>query len=171
MLLEFLTTSAASSAIGKLRERVRPNAYAPNLPDQARQAADQAIRPNPPAGTSGLAGSEADWYTDAQGVSSIGQLDNLFQDLPSRAIPPSYFTPWDPGRDPSDPTTLRDFYDGPVTPELVWGGNQRAQAPHVIAARINEPTRRTPLPRELVQSRGGAVPQGAQDALDLAWGG
>lgn len=168
MIAEFLANLAAGSALGRIRDSVRPNPYAPSLPAQAAQAAAQGgygLR----RGTSGLAGSEADYYTDAQGSSSVGSL-RIAQDVTSRAMPPSTYQAGDPGADPDDPTVLRDFYDGPVGHELVWGGNQRS-VPHVIRSRINEPTAGTPLPRSVVAGRLQSLPVAVQDPFDSAFDG
>lgn len=154
-LLEALATFAGGQAIGRLRERIRPNPYAPTLPDQGAVASYQAGQLRP--GTSGLAGSEADWYTDDQGRSSIGTMV-IVQDVPSVAIRPSWFRPGDPGADPTDPTVLADFRDAPVrvgNPD--WGANTYPGVPHVITARINEPTAKTPSPRAIDAVRAETV--------------
>lgn len=169
MIAELVADLIAQAGLGRIRAAVRPNPYAPSLPAQTAKAAAQGgygLRP----GTSGLAGSEADYYTDAQGRSSIGSL-RIAQDVTSRPMPPSTYRPGDPGRDPDDPTTLRDFYNGPVGHELVWGGNQRAGAPHVIRSRINEPTAGTPLPRSIVAGRLQSLPVAVQDPFDSAYDG
>lgn len=160
-LLEVLGAFAGSQAVGKLRERVRPNPYAPELVDQGAIAARQAgaLRP----GTSGIAGSEADWYSDPQGASTIGYL-RVVQDVTSVRRPPSYFMPGDPGADPSDPTVLADFrrrlWDQAPSD---WGGSTRG-SPHVLASRLNPPLLETPLPREVVEARAAGAPQADRDA-------
>jgi hypothetical protein len=161
---ELLAGIAAQAGLGRIKAAVRPNPYAPDLPNQADRAAAQSgygLRP----GTSGLAGSEAEFYTDAQGRSSLGYL-GIVQDVPSRAMPPSTFVAGDPGADRADPTVLADFYRGPVGLELVWGVNQRG-SPHTITARINEPTAKTPLPRAVVAGR--LEDNARPDPFDSAW--
>lgn len=168
-LLEAIGSLVAGRAIGRVRESVRPNQYAPRLPDQAGVAADQAVT-GLRAGAAGLAGSEAEWY-DRQGQATVGWV-RAVQDLTSRRIPPSYFElaqPGDPGQDPDDPTTLRDFYRGPLPSMVQWGENQQAGAPTYSSGRLNPPLASTPLPRDVVAARAAGAPQGAQDALDLAW--
>lgn len=167
-ILEALGTFAGGQAIGKLRERIRPNPYAPTLPDQGAVAVHQAgaLRP----GTSGLAGSEADWYTDDQGRSSIGSM-GIAQDVPSAAIPPSWFVPGDPGADRDDPTVLADFRDAPVRTNLPAWGRNTGTIPHVISARINEPTAKTPSPRDVAAARPNGVPASATDAWDQLFEG
>lgn len=168
MIGEWLASLAAGNALGRIRESVRPNPYAPSLPAQSAQAAAQGgygLR----RGTSGMAGSEADYYTDDQGRSSVGSL-RIAQAVTSRAMPPSTYAPGDPGADPDDPTVLRDFYSGPVGAELTWGVNQRG-SPHTITARINEPTAGTPLPRSVVAGRLQSLPVAVQDPFDTAFDG
>lgn len=160
-LLEILATIAGGQAVGKMRERVRPNPYAPTLVDQGAIATVQAgaLRP----GTSGMAGSEADWYTDEQGRSTVGWM-RVVQDVTSYRRNPSYFTPGDPGADPSDPTVLADFRrrlwdQGPSD----WGGSGRG-SPHVLAATLNPPLATTPLPGEVVEARAAGAPMAERDA-------
>jgi len=164
-ILEALAAIAGDQAIGRLRERIRPSPFAPNLTDQQRVAAVQAGAFRP--GTSGLAGSEREWYVaPGQGAGSIDSVLPLLQELQSHEIPPSWFRPGDPGADPTDPTVLADFRDAPVrTDNPAWGMNT-GTVPHVISARINEPTAKTPLPREVAAARPDGVPAGAVDAWD-----
>ncbi len=168
-ILESLGLTAGAAAFERIRAAVRPNPYAPRIPDQAAIAAGQAtgaLR----GGTAGLAGSEADYYVDPQGVSTVGYL-RIVQDLPSARRPASTFRAGDPGADPDDPTVLADFRSGPVRlPVEPWGVSQRG-LPHVISARLNEPTAKTPLPRAVVRDRAAAAPTGPTDALELLWGG
>ena len=96
---------AAGQAIGKLQERIRPNPYAPVLIDQQALAVAQAGRLRP--GTSGLAGSEAEYYVNPQGAGTVGYLSAV-QDVTTWLRPPAQFYPGDPGADPSDPTVLAD---------------------------------------------------------------
>lgn len=168
-MIDWLTGLVAGNALGRVRASVRANPYAPKLPTQAEHAAAQAgygLR----GGTSGLAGSEATWYTDPQDALSIG-FNELVQDISSRAMPPSTYIAGDPGADPDDPTVLADFYDGPVGHELVWGSNQRSQSPHVISSRINEPTDSTPRPRAVVAGRLQSLPVAVADPFDTAFEG
>jgi len=165
-IFEAIAAIAGDQAIGRLRDRIRPNPYSPSLVDQQRIAGTQAgaIRP----GTSGLAGSEAEWYlAPGQGAGSIDMLPlPLLQELQSHEIPPSWFRPGDPGADRDDPTVLADFRDAPVrTDNPAWGVNT-GTVPHVITARINPPTAKTPLPREVAAARPDGVPAGAVDAWD-----
>lgn len=168
MIAGFLAQLAGGNALGRIRESVRPNQYAPRLPNQAAVAAAQGGY-GLKGGTSGLAGSEADFYTDAQGSGTVGFL-RIAQDIAAHAIPPSTFQAGDPGRDPGDATTLRDFYDGPVGNELAWGVSQRG-SPHTITTRINEPQAGTPLPRSVVAGRLQALPVAVQDPFDTAFDG
>lgn len=168
-LLEAIVSLGAGQAIGRLRERVRPNPYAPTLVDQQAVAVDQAGRLRP--GTSGIAGSEAEYYIDPQGASSIGWT-RAVQDVTSRALPPAQFLPGDPGADPDDATVLRDFSNRPVRLEdnPAWGVNQRG-SPHVLTTRINPPLATTPLPRAVAAARAAGAPQGEQDAFDTLYEG
>lgn len=168
-LLETLALAGGGQAIGRLRERIRPNPYAPVLPDQAAAAIFQAgdLRP----GTAGLTGSEAEWFEDQQGASTVGYL-RIVQDVPSRALPPSMFIPGDPGADPDDPLVLADFRDAPTrvgNPD--WGNNVYPGIPHVITARINEPTARTPLPREVAAGRAATADKTDADPWDQLYEG
>lgn len=161
-LLEAIANIAAGQAFARLRARTRPNPYAPTLVDQQAVAIGQAGQLR--AGASGLAGSEAEWYSDPQGASSVGYL-RAVQDVTSGALPAAWTAPGDPGRDPSDPTVLRDFRRGPVRLAAEpWGVNQRG-SPSVLTARINPPTATTPLPREIAAARAAGAPQGVQDAF------
>jgi len=171
MILESLGGILAGQAFGRLRERVRPNPMAPDLPRQSSIAAIQASGTGLRPGTSGLAGSEADYYTDAQGVGTIGRLDYLVQDVTSRAMPPSTYMPGDPGADPADPTVLADFNRRPVIlPVDPWGAYQySSMRPNVLADRINEPTAQSPLPRDVAMARAAGAPQGLVDAFDAQY--
>jgi hypothetical protein len=162
-----IASLVAGQAVGKLRERVRPNPYAPRLTNQQVIAAQQAggLRP----GTSGLAGSERDWYTDAQGASSIGWVQAQ-QDLTAHAMPPSWDAPGDPGADPTDPTVLADVKRGPVRLDLKPYG-VTPSVPYVIAGRINPPLAKSPLPRDVAAARDAGAPQGIQDAFDTLYDG
>jgi hypothetical protein len=165
-LIETIGAAVTGQAIGRLRERVRPNPYAPRLSDQQRAAALQAgaLRP----GTTGFTGSEADWFDD-QGSATVGRLA-IAQDLPSYVIPPSRLTPGDPGADPDDPTVLADFRDAPTrVGNPAWGVNN-GTVPHVIRTRINEPTAKAPLPRDVVAGRLADQPQ-TVDAWDQLYEG
>jgi len=165
-LFESAASLLAGQAIGKMRERVRPNPYAPKLADQQAIASQQAggLR----GGTSGMAGSEFEYYSDPQGASSIGWIGAI-QDITTWARPPCQFLPGDPGRDPTDPTVLADVHRGPTRlPVDPWGVNQRG-SPHVLTTRINPPTFETPLPRDVAAARGAGAPQGAQDAFNTLY--
>lgn len=167
-IAEAFAAALTGQAIGRLRERVRPNPYAPTLPDQGQVAVHQAGQLRP--GTSGLAGSEMDWYTDQQGRSTVGTM-GIAQDLPAYAIPPSRLIPGDPGADPADPTVLADFRSAPVRTDLPAWGRNTGTVPHAITARINPPTAKTPLPREVDAARAAGAPQSATDAWDQLYEG
>lgn len=164
MLAGFIGQFTAALGIRKVQERVRPNPYAPTLPDQGSVAASQGLRPN----VSGLSGSEADYYSDAQGRSTVGYLA-IAQDVTAVPLPPSWTTPGDPRADHrDDPTVTADFYTGPVRQSgPPWGVSQRG-SPRVIPSTLNVPGARTPTARELVAGR-TSVPQASHDALDYAW--
>lgn len=168
MILEAIASLMAGQAIGRVRERVRPNPYAPNLTDQGAIAAVQSASLRP--GLAGASGSEATWFSDAQGGSSVGFM-GIVQDLPSRAIPPSRLVAGDPGADRDDPTVLADFRNAPVRTDLPRWGRNTGTIPHVISARINEPTATTPLPRAMAAARPNGAPQAATDAWDQLYEG
>jgi len=160
-----ITSLLAGQAVGKLRERVRPNPYAPTLVDQSAIAVTQAGQLRP--GTSGMAGSEYDYYMNPQGpqgVDSMGWVP-VSQDITSWRRPDCQFLPGDPGADPSDPTVLADVRRGPVRLDTKPYGVTMAQ-PHSLTARINPPTRTTPLPRDVAAARATGAPQGEQDAFN-----
>lgn len=173
-VLESLASILAGQAIGKLRESVRPNPYAPNLIDQGALAVQQAgsvvATRGVLGGMSGLAGSEYEYYDDPQGASTVGWL-NAVQDVTSWARPPCQFIPGDPGADPADPTLLKDFKRGPIRlPVEPWGVNHRG-SPTIVTARINPPTASSPLPRDVAAARAAGSPQGVQDAFDTLYDG
>jgi hypothetical protein len=168
MIPHVLASLLASRALGHLTDRVAPNRYAPTLVDQGAIAAQQAggLR----GGTSGLAGSERDYYEDPQGSFSIGYLDAI-QDVTSWLRPPAQFLAGDPGRDDGDATTLADFRSAPVRLDAnPWGVNQRG-SPHVLTTRINPPGVKDPLPREVAAARAAGAPQGDHDAFDGLYDG
>lgn len=105
-LIEQLAWSSAASALGRLWERILPGPLGRAMPEQAALAGAQGLRP----GLAGLSGSEAAWYSDAQGVSTIGSVP-LAQDLTSARRPVSTFVP----HVGDQPLLARDFDQRP------WG--------------------------------------------------
>jgi hypothetical protein len=171
-VLQALLGTLGPAWAGRLRQRTRPNPYAPTLPGQAGVASLQATRGELRPGTSGLAGSEADYYSDPQGIGTIGHLDALAQDLTSRALPPSTFVAGDPGAD-GQPLLNRDMTTGPIRRlSNAEGANTRTfnhPGQHVVASTLNPPGARTPTPREIAAARATGAPQGEQDALASYW--
>lgn len=166
MIPALLANIAGGWGIARIRDSVRPNPYAPKLVDQQAISVAQAARGLRP-GTSGLTGSEAEYFSDPQGGGSIGYLPAQ-QDLTSAPKPPSYFTPGDPGRG-DEPTVQRDFFRGPLPNMVAWGETQRAKGQRFSGDRLNPPLFVTPLPQEVVAARAAGAPQGLQDALDDGW--
>lgn len=169
MLGELVAGLLASSALGRLRDAAKVNPFAPTLPDQGRVAAAQATGLR--AGTSGLAGSEADYYTDPQGAGTIGRL-GVVQDVTSRRLPVSTFVAGDPGAD-GRPLLARDFHRGPVS-HLPWGGNARTihnSAQRTRPATLLPPGERTPRADEVLAARAAGAPAGERDALASYWEG
>jgi hypothetical protein len=119
--------------LGPILDKVRPNPYAPRLPDQVDLSTWQAggrLR----GGLSGRTGSEADWADDQEAPGPANQADW------GGTLGPSWFSANDPPR----------YYTGPV--RLLrepWGGDQRARAPLVRASTLGPPTAKTPLPRDV----------------------
>lgn len=166
--------------IGKLQDRVRPNPYAPPLPDQQREAIAQAARLGGElrGGTGGLSGSEADYYADAQGIGTVGYL-RIVQDVTSARLPVSTFVAGDPGADGqpllSGTGGASDFDTGPVRPlsnaEGGQSGTVNRGTQHVIPTTLLVPGAVTPSPRQIVAARQAGAPQGDQDALASYWEG
>lgn len=165
---------AVPSPLAKLAEIVRPNPYAPRVPDQARIAASQNVGALA-GGLTGRTGSEAEWADD-QGAESIGYTQ-LRQELPSARRPPSYFAlgrgiHGDPGADRDDPTTLADFDRRPQGNQEPWGGSTRTVqngANRINRATLLEPLAVTPTARQMVAGRDAGVPASSDDAMDNAW--
>lgn len=148
--------------VSRLQGRVRPNPYAPNVPDQARVAAAQlgtvaaaAGELLPPLQDRAFAGSEADYWTNDQ-LSVNGWGDPIAQPIAGNpGKPASWYVPGDPGADPRDPLTLADFDRSPNPNMTPWGGstrtintgNQRA-----LTGRLNPPTMVTPGARDVYQA-------------------
>lgn len=157
MIAEQLAWTAAGSALARLFERIRPTRMGAALPEQARVG---ALR----GGTSGLAGSEADWYRDEQGRSTIGSLP-IVQDVTSARRPVSWFVAGDPGAD-GQPLLARDFERRPWGP-TPWG--IAMQRPALLRGpRLSEPTEATPPPRTV--QAGAEAALGPDGALEGLWG-
>jgi hypothetical protein len=180
-VLGFVASYLAGDRIAKVRDRVRPNPFAPRLGDQAAIATAQAASPvrNELAdGFTGLTGSESEWFGD-QGSHSVGFLP-IAQELAGGVpLPPAWTTPGDPGADTSDPIVLADFFRGPVVlggarapGEPTWGGSARSIANGAQVARtgrLNPPGLVTPDAAGYVAARGANVPAARADALLGLW--
>lgn len=177
MLAGLLAPLLANRALGRIKDATTPNRLAPNVPDQARIAAGQAAgqaagnRGRLRGGTSGLAGSEADYYVDPQGAGTVGYV-RIVQELPSAPQPAAMFTPGDPGAGP-EPTVLRDVTRGPVRRlSNAEGANTRtvnSAHQHVVNSTLNPVGAVTPTPKEVAAARAHGAPQGDRDALASYW--
>lgn len=172
-MLAALASIAAQASLGRIRASVRANPFAPPrtaIPDQAAVAAAQAMRPGVLRdGTSGLAGSEADYYRDAQGIGTVGYV-RIAQDVTSGRLAPAWTTPGDPGAG-DEPTVLADVSRGPFRRlSNAQAGNTRTVNTghqHVINSTLLPPGMVTPSPKEMAAARGAGA---SHDALDSYWG-
>jgi hypothetical protein len=157
VIADQIAWAAAGSALSRLMDRVRPTPMGRRLPEQTALAG--ALR----GGASGLAGSEADWYRDEQGRSTIGWLP-IVQDITSARRPVSWFVPGDPGAD-GQPLLARDFERRPWGP-TPWG--VKTTRPALLRpALLAEPTQPTPLPRTV--QAGFERTRGPDAALEALW--
>jgi hypothetical protein len=143
VIVETLIGWLMPNPIQPIKERVKPNRYAPYVSGSVLTAAlAQAFRPDAAVGIrgglTGRSGSEADFAT---GQPTSGRL---VQDVTARALEPAWF-----GSNLGRPPTNAAYRQEPVVPDgPPWGGQQRGQ-PTVRRAVTLEPTGRTPLPRQL----------------------
>lgn len=164
---------------GKLSARIRPNPYAPNLPDQHRAAAAQEANAwrasgelvGSLTGSALLSGSEEDYWThDALVPGPTGWADPIAQDVSGNpGKPASWFIPGDPGADPDEALTLADFDRSPNPNMTPWGGSTRTVntgLQHVLARRINPPTMVTPSAAVAYTTGPSAAPA---DVFDRLW--
>lgn len=157
MIAEQIAWAATSSALARLMSRIRPTPMGRRLPEQTALAG--MLR----GGTSGLAGSEAEWYRDEQGRSTIGYL-RIVQDVTSARRPVSMFVPGDPGAD-GQPLLARDFERRPWGP-TPWGIATTRPA-LLRGPLLAEPTAATPPPRQV--QAGFETTSGPDAALEGLW--
>jgi hypothetical protein len=156
VIAEQAAWTAATSALARLADRIRPTPMGERLAEQARIG---ALR----GGTSGLAGSEADWYRDEQGRSTIGSLP-LRQDITSARRPVAMFRAGSPAAD-GQPLLARDFERRPWGP-TPWGIATTRPA-LLRGPRLVEPTVATPPPRAVQSAYESA--SGPDASLEGLW--
>lgn len=162
------------SWVGRLQSRVRPNPYAPNLPDQHRQAAAQEANALRAGGelvdslSGSPSGSEADYWQMDQ--ANAYWQDPIRQDVSGNpGKPASWFMPGDPGRDPDEALTLSDFDRSPNPNMTPWGGSTRTVntgRQHLLTRRLNPPAFVTPGAAAVYNNGPSAQPA---DVFDRLW--